>query len=35
MLTVWHPSIRKAGNTLSQPLAVGAGGAVSVVRLRP
>jgi len=35
MLTVWHPSIRKAGNTLSQPLAVSAGGVASVVRLRP
>lgn len=35
MLTVWHPSIHKSGNTLSQPLTVSAGGAASVFRLRP
>ncbi|MBB4615956.1 methylamine utilization protein [Sphingomonas abaci] len=34
-VTVWHPSIRKPGNTLSQPLAVSTAGATAVVRLRP
>lgn len=35
MLTVWHPSIRKSGNTLSQPLVVSSAGATATVRLRP
>jgi plastocyanin len=33
-LTVWHPSIRAAGNTLAQPVAVAASGLTTVVRLR-
>ena len=32
--SVWHPSIRRAGNTLSQPVAIGANGLSTTLQLR-
>jgi len=34
-VTVWHPYLRAPGNSVTQPLASGAGGAVFKVALRP
>lgn len=34
VVAVWHPSIRAAGNTLSQPAMVAASGLATVLRLR-